>query len=92
MKNRRTQIFYHEWSIPGAVGRVRRVDGGFVLWVAAWHPYRWIYGLHKSKTISDSAVSCIYRYPNVIRIVFDENDEIMLRDEVLFDLGSAGAR
>lgn len=67
-------------------GRAQRVDEGFDIWVPIWDIGSWFYGLRGKKHISDDSVDAIFRSPDWIRIKFDGDDEIMIRDDILKDV------
>lgn len=85
MRSHRSQIFYNEWTIPGYLGRVRRVNGGFELRVNGRF-LRWVYGAPGTKRIADRDILSVHESKGVARLRFDVDDEIIFRSEVLRDV------
>ena len=77
----RTQVFYHEWSSKG--GRVRFTDSAVEVRFSRCDPTTWIGGLWATRVIPYTSIQAGFTGREVIRVVFDTDDEIMFHRRVL---------
>jgi hypothetical protein len=80
---RRTVLYYGEWASRS--GRFRRLDDGFELWIGGGELISRVLGAVGRKRIADSSIDAIFTTCGLVRIVFDEDDEVILRQEILDD-------
>ncbi|MGB8860953.1 MAG: hypothetical protein WCC60_16960 [Ilumatobacteraceae bacterium] len=77
----RTQVFYHEWSAKG--GRVRFTSSAVEVRFSRCDPNTWIGGLWATRVIPYQAIHAGFTGQEMIRVVFDTDDEIMFHRRVL---------
>lgn len=84
---RRTVLYYGEWMTR--IGRFRRLADGFEIWVGAADFGSRVRGVVGKKRIADDSIAAIFTTCGMVRIVFDHDDELILRQEVLDDFPQA---
>ena len=76
----RSQVFYHEWSPKG--GRVLFADGALEVRFSRFDPNTWLSGVWATKVIPYDTIQAGFAVDKFIRVVFDDDDEIMFHRRV----------